>query len=326
MRNINILAACSLLLLAACSKDESVTRADSNRILQVLSDNFNLTVMNTVVSRAELGPVLNSEGPFTLFAPSDEAFAKAGYANPVSILSASAGLIASIGAYHMVDGTYDLKQMPFLFNQEIMSRGGKLFVTRWVRDQDTVITINGSRLLSSSVVASNGEVQVIDHMLEPYLHDHIADAVAGETSLTLFWQAIQRAGLVDELRGAGPFTIFAPDNTAMIARGYGTVEAINMASPEEMAALVRYQIVADRRFVNDYILTTPTGQTATSQGMTDNNSITVKLIADPQQPGGFSGITLRGIGNTTDVALSRQNIISGNGVLHITNQVLRVTQ
>ncbi|SHM47754.1 Uncaracterized surface protein containing fasciclin (FAS1) repeats [Chitinophaga jiangningensis] len=325
--HIKILAACGMLLLtAACSKEEAAAPKDGNRIVQVLADNFNLTMMNTVVSRSNLRTDLNTPGPFTLFAPSDEAFVKSGYINVVAVLGASSGLITSLGAYHTVEGTYDLNKLPFLFNQEITSRGGKLFVTRWVKGQDTILTINGSRLLSSSITASNGRVQVIDRMLQPYLHENIGDAIAAETALTLFWQAVQRAGMTDQLKGKGPFTIYAPNNDAMIASGYATLEAINAAPVAAITALVKYHVVADRRFVNDYILTTATGKTTTTQGMSDHNSITVSLTPNPQQPGAFTGITLRGIGNTTDVKLVKQDIISGNGVLHITDQVLRITQ
>lgn len=327
--NINIKVACGILLLtaASCSKDKDTTPAkDNNRIAQVLADNFNLSIMNTVVSRSSLRDDLNTSGPFTVFAPSDAAFAKAGYTTPVAVLSTSVAFMSAIGAYHTVEGNYDLNKMPFLFNQEITSRGGKLFVTRWIKDNDTVLTINGSRLLAASIPASNGQVQVIDRMLQPYLYETIGDAIAAETSLTLFWQAIQRAGLVSLLNGKSPVTVYAPNNAAMISNGYATVEAINAAPVAEMVAFAKYHIVADRRFVNDYILTTVAGKNTTTQGMLDNNSVLVKLIPNPQQPGAFTGIQLRGPGNKADVNLLKQDVNAGNGVLHIVDNALRITQ
>ncbi|RFS21715.1 fasciclin domain-containing protein [Chitinophaga silvatica] len=327
--NIKILAASCIIsvTVAGCSKDkDAVLKKDNNRVMQVLADNFNLSIMHAVVGRSTIYSDLNAEGPFTVFAPSDEAFSKSGYGTIVSVLSAPSSLMSAIGAYHTVEGNYDLNKMPFLFNQEITSRGGKLFVTRWIKDQDTILTINGSRLLATSIKASNGQVQVIDRMLQPYLYETMGDAIAAESSLTLFWQAIQRAGLVDLLSGKSPITVYAPNNSAMISRGYATLEKINATPIEEMAAFVKYHIVADRRFVNDYILTTATGKSSASQGMMDNNSITVKLIPNPQQVGAFIGIKLRGPGNNTDVSLLRQDVIAGNGVLHIVESTLRITQ
>jgi uncharacterized surface protein with fasciclin (FAS1) repeats len=60
--------------------------------------------------------------------------------------------------------------------------------------------------------------------------------------------------------------------------------------------------------------------------MLDGNSITVRLSADPDLQGSFNGITLRGIGNTTDVKLVKQDILTGNGVLHIIDACLRIVQ
>lgn len=314
-----------MAVTAGCSKEDDMEAVDNNRIPQVLTDNFNLSVMNMVLNRSNVRSELLLPGPYTVFAPSDEAFAKAGYGSTAAILSASQPLVARIAAYHILQGNYDLGKMPFLFNQEIRSYGGKLYVTRWIKNNDTVLTINGSRLLSAGIRASNGYVQVIDRMLEPYVHETLSDAIASEATLTLFHQAVQRAGLSDMLSGTGPYTVYAPNNSAMIAMGYATVQTINEADPAVLAAMLRYHIVADRRFVNDYILSTG-ASASTTQGMIDNNSVKVTLIPNAQQPGAYTGITLKGPGNGTAVKLLRQDIITGNGVLHITDQVLRITQ
>jgi uncharacterized surface protein with fasciclin (FAS1) repeats len=314
-----------MAVTAGCSKDDDRGTVDNNRIPQVLTDNFNLSVMNTAVSRSNLRNELLLSGPYTVFAPSDEAFAKAGYAGPAAMLGASQPLVARIAAYHTLQGTYDLNKIPFLFNQEIRSYGGKLYVTRWIKNNDTVLTINGSRLLSVGIKASNGYVQVIDRMLEPYTHETLADAIASEAALTLFHQAVQRAGLSEMLSSTGPYTVYAPDNSAMTAMGYTTVQAINEADPAVLNAILRYHIAADRRFVNDYILSTGASG-STTQGMIDNNSVKVTLIPNAQQPGAYTGITLKGPGNGAQVTLLRQDVITGNGVLHITDQVLRITQ
>ncbi|UYQ95641.1 fasciclin domain-containing protein [Chitinophaga horti] len=325
--NIKTLTACGAIAILAmgCDKEDGGSKRDNNRIAQVLADNFNLTVMNTVITRGGVRPLTDGPKTVTVFAPSDEAFAKAGYANNTAILTAAYDRVVRLANYHTVEGNYEIEKMPFLFNQEINSLGGKLYVTRWIKNGDTVLTINGSRLLSTAVNASNGKVQVIDRMLEPYVHATLTDAIASNASLTLFNQALQRAGMIGLLSGKVPHTVYAPNNSAMAAIGYGTLETIEAADPAVLADMIRYQVVEDRRFVNDYILSTgPTNEG--KQGMLNNNSVTVTLIADPQRPGSFSGIRLKGIGNTSETNLVHQDIITGNGVLHITDQVLRITQ
>lgn len=328
-RLITILSGCLAILAVAttgCSKDKSdATPQDNSRVPQVLADNFNLTVMNTVVQRTQMRNKLVKSGPYTVFAPSDAAFLKAGYPTVTALLGASQALIDGMANYHVMPGRYELDKMPFLFNQEIRSFSGKLFVTRWVKNADTVMTVNGSRLLSSGISASNGYVQVIDRVLEPYRHELVADAVAGESQLTLFQEALRVAGMDGLLKGKGPFTVFAPDNSAMTAYGLPTLEAIYATDPETLRAMLRFHIAADRRFVNDYILSSGNAVSST-QGMLNNNSVKVSFIPDPQQPGNFTGVTLRGPGNTSEVQLTRQDVIAGNGVLHIVNRVLRINQ
>jgi uncharacterized surface protein with fasciclin (FAS1) repeats len=313
--------------LSGCKKEEkSSSGKDSNKISAVVADNFNLSVFNTGLSRSGLKATMQGTGPFTVIAPSDDAFLKAGFANSVAILSAEPSRISAIMNYHILNGTYELNKLPFLFNQEIRSgNGGKLFVTHWVKGPDTILTINGSKVLSQNIGASNGLIQVVDQMLEPYTHELVTEAIASDRNLSLFYQAIQRAGLIETLNGKGPFTIFAPENAAMSAYGLSSLEAINAADPASLATLMHYHIITDRRFVHDYILST--GATGNSdQTMSDRNSIQVQLIPNANVPGAFTGIQLKGTGNTEFITLKKQDVLTGNGVLHTITGMLKITQ
>ena len=323
---------CLLFLLLAgtgsCIKDndDALSVYDNNRVNLVIADNFNLSSFSAALRRSALDKVVQQgNGPYTLLAPSDAAFAQAGYGNNIAVLTANAETITRIALYHTLDGKYELDKLPFLFNQELKSKGGKMYATHWIKGTDTVITINGSRILSSNLPASNGIIQVIDRVLAPYLHDQLGDAVAAEASVTLFAQALKTSGVLATINGTGPFTIFAPDNAAMQAAGYTSVQQIMNTDPEVLKQLVNYHIVRDRRFVYDYILSTGPANVS-AQAMINGNTITVKLLDDASAPGGFSSITLRGIGNTADLGLVKQDILTGNGVLHVINGILRMTQ
>src|SRR5699024_12650868 len=117
------------------------------------------------MQRTGLDKVLIEDGPFTVLAPSDEAFLSAGFGYE-SINSMSSSQLQSMFNYHVLDGIYDLNKLPFLFNQEIITKGGKpVFITRWVKDQDTVVTINGSSVHIRNITASNGIAQVLGGVL-----------------------------------------------------------------------------------------------------------------------------------------------------------------
>lgn len=320
-----------LLLLAilgmSCSKDEQgLSDYDNNKINLVIADNFNLSIFSAALKRSNLDKDLQQGmGPYTTLAPADAAFSTAGYTSPVSVLTANPTTISRIANYHTLDGRYELNKLPFLFNQELKSRGGKLYVTHWIKGQDTVLTVNGARILAQNIPASNGLIQVLNRVLTPYLHDLLSDAVTAESSITLFSQALKSSGLLQNLDQNGPYTIFAPDNTAMREMGYSSVEQINSTDSEVLKRLVNYHVLKDRRFIYDYILSAGPGNES-RQAMLDGNSVNIALVPAPDVPGSFSGITLKGIGNTSPVVMVKQDILTGNGVLHIINGVLRITQ
>ncbi len=317
----------SLLMAGACKKDDdNGPQKGNDRLMEVVMDNFNLSKFKAAVDRSSMNDVLTSTGPLTVLAPSDGAFTNAGYPKPIDVASASLPFMVKMTGYHILNGNYDLNKMPYLFNQEIRTyNGGRLYVTRWIKDNDTVLTVNGSRVLATGMKASNGTLQVIDRVLEPYLYETLGEAVSADPSLSLFTHALQRSGLSALLKGKGPYTVYAANNAAMQAYGYSTLEQIEAADPAVMVALVRYHIAADRRFVYDYILSTGKSA-ATTQTMLDDNNVNIRLVPDPQAPGLYSGITLQGPGNQAPVPLIKQNIITGNGVMHVIGQVLKITR
>jgi uncharacterized surface protein with fasciclin (FAS1) repeats len=327
-KTIPLFSLLAILGMSSCIKDDSepLSDYDNNKINLVVADNFNLSAFSAALRRSGLDKDLQQgDGPYTLLAPSDHAFNSAGYGTPAAVLSANASTITSITNYHTLDGRYELDKLPYLFNQELRSRGGKMYATHWIKGVDTVLTINGSRVLSSNIPASNGLIQVINQVLTPYRHDRLGDAVAAEADITLFSQALKTSGVLEAINSTGPHTIFAPNNAAMIATGYSTVQQILNTDPQELKELVNYHIVADRRFIYDYILSTGASNT-TKQAMLNGNPVTIKLLADPQSPGSFSSVLLRGIGNTADISLTKRDVLTGNGVLHVINSTLRVTQ
>lgn len=315
------------VLAASCSKDENrLSDYDNNKINLVVADNFNLSSFSATLKRSGLDKTLQEGmGPYTALVPSDAAFAAAGYSGPVSVMTTNPTTISRIANYHTMDGRYELNKLPFLFNQELRSRGGKLYATHWIKGKDTVLTLNGSRVISQNIMASNGLIQVINRVLTPYLHDLLGDAIAAESSTTLFAQALITSGLQQTINEAGPYTIFAPNNTAMQALGYNSIDQINRTDVEVLKRLVNYHIVKDRRFIYDYILSTGPSNMS-RQAMFDGNSVTMTLVPDDNTPGSFRGITLRGIGNTSEIRLVKQDILAGNGVLHIIDGTLRITQ
>ncbi|MBD1425802.1 fasciclin domain-containing protein [Sphingobacterium arenae] len=322
MQNIikYLLIASCFSLLIACEKEETNRYSyDANLISMIISDNANLSQLDAANKRTELHDMLLQEGPYTQLAPSDDAFT-------TDVNTIGLNRLTNIMQYHVLNGIYDFNKLPFQFNQEIYSyTGGKMFVTKWTKGVDTVITINGAIITPVMKDAKNGKIQVINRVLEPYLFDYLSDAVGNEYEITLFNQVLERVPAVRSLlQNEGAYTLYAPNNAAMASYGYSTLEIINEKPVEELERLVQYHIVPDRRFVYDYVLTTPTsGNTnvTTTETMLNGDNLTLTLVFN-SGTGTYNKITLLGTRNTTQTNLTRENILAGNGVLHIIDQVL----
>ncbi|MFT4794438.1 MAG: putative surface protein with fasciclin (FAS1) repeats [Paracoccaceae bacterium] len=78
----------------------------------------------------------------------------------------------------------------------------------------------------------------------------IVDTAIGAGSFTTLVAAVQAAGLVDTLKGEGPFTVFAPTDEAFAALPEGTVAAL-LADPDALAAILTYHVVAGKVMSGD---------------------------------------------------------------------------
>merc|ERR1712127_804808 len=145
-------------------------------------------------------------GPFTVFAPTNEAFA----ALPKAVLD-------YLLTYHVASGSVhaaDLKN-----HEKIPTVEGKdVEVTL----KDSKVYINNAQVTTADIDASNGVVHIMNAVLLPPRHaltagKTIVDLAVATPDLSTLVTALKAGGLVDTLSGAGPFTVFAPTNEAFAA-------------------------------------------------------------------------------------------------------------
>ncbi len=135
----------------------------------------NLSTLVTAVKAAGLVDTLNSAGPFTVFAPTDDAFAKlpAGTVDTL-VKPENKDQLTKILTYHVVSGTYDSKKLV----KEIKKAGGSLTV-KTVQGEPLTFSLDGSSVkitdakggtatvTTADVYQSNGVVHVVDSVLMP---------------------------------------------------------------------------------------------------------------------------------------------------------------
>lgn len=157
-------ALAALFTLSACAPAySSKENIPMKNIVQVAVENGNFNTLVAAVKAAGLAETLQGPGPFTVFAPTDSAFAKLP-AGTVDALLMDKGKLASILTYHVLSGkvvSSDIARMnganPVTANGQKLDidvRGGKVYV-------------NGAQVVTADVQASNGVIHVIDGVLMP---------------------------------------------------------------------------------------------------------------------------------------------------------------
>ena len=314
------------IFVMACNKndDDIITDDYTNRLNFIIEDNqSNFASFSSGMSRTNYKHTLSEEGPYTVMLPDNNAFVAAGYTTPNDVLTESANVLATLIPYHITHGRWTIDKLPFKFNQEFESiTGAKMYVTRWIKNADTVVTINGTKVLTYNMEASNGLIQVLNTVLQPLVHNTLSDAIAANNNLTYLNVALQRSGLKPMLEKASEtFTVFAPNNAAFVSAGYATIQDIVATDPTVLKKQLEYTLFSGRKFVYDYILTTDATD-KTEQKMLSGNNITISLVKSGIN---YTGITIKGIGNTANGTIVSPNILAGNGVMHVTSQLLKET-
>ena len=164
----------SLLILLLCLLINSKTLAQGT-IVDVAVGNESLSTLVTALKAADLVAALQSEGPFTVFAPTNDAFSKIDSETLSSLLeSANKDALSNILTYHVVSG--QLKAADVL--KALNDGGGKVVVKALNNQSLTVMQKDGkiwlmdskgnySEIIATDVMGSNGVIHVIDTVVMP---------------------------------------------------------------------------------------------------------------------------------------------------------------
>jgi uncharacterized surface protein with fasciclin (FAS1) repeats len=164
---ITALTLAAALTLSACGSDsetatDSMTeQASVGTIVDVAVGAGNFSTLVAAVTAADLVETLSGTGPFTVFAPTDEAFA----ALPAGVLDAlllpeNKAVLAQILTYHVVSGTVMAADVTDGDVATVEGSNIKLSTASGV-------TVNGANVVAADVLASNGVIHAIDAVILP---------------------------------------------------------------------------------------------------------------------------------------------------------------
>lgn len=253
------------------------------------------------VGAAGLVEALQGEGPLTVFAPTDEAFAKLPEGTVESLLQEeNLDRLKEILTYHVVAGRVGLADA--LAAGEAASLQGQTLSIRFAEGR---VRVGDAAVLDADVAASNGIIHVIDSVLIPQVPVSTTDLLgvaraAGSFSTLL--AAIDAAGLTEVLQGAGPFTVLAPTDDAFAKLPEGTVESLlEEGNRDQLKAILTYHVIAGSVSAGDAL---NVGKAATVNGQSVEFAIKDGLFQ-------VNGATIRTVDIGTD-----------NGVIHVIDAVL----
>jgi transforming growth factor-beta-induced protein len=265
--------------------------------IAVADDRFETLV--AALTAADLVDTLNGEGPFTVFAPTDDAFAALPPGTLDSLL-ADIPALTNILLYHVAAGEATAAQLAALPSITTLQGAGV-----------SITPVEGGLILNDTVnviladiQASNGIIHVIDAVLIPPTEEELPTiveiAVADDRFETLV-AALTAADLVDTLNGEGPFTVFAPTDDAFAALPPGTLDAL-LADIPALTNILLYHVAAGE---------------ATAAQLAALPSITTLQGAGVSITPVEGGLILN---DTVNVILA--DIQASNGIIHVIDAVL----
>jgi uncharacterized surface protein with fasciclin (FAS1) repeats len=169
MKDIRTLAIAATISIAAASsawachcdaKTTSTSKAKSVVSLAASSDQFETLV--AAIKAADLVSVLESDGPFTVFAPTDEAFAKLPAGTVETLLKPeNKDQLIAILKYHVVPGKVLAKDVKTM--KAPTAQGQKINI----KVESEGVFVNNARVIKTDLMANNGVVHVIDTVILP---------------------------------------------------------------------------------------------------------------------------------------------------------------
>ena len=255
------------------------------------------TSLVAALSASELVATLQGDGPFTVFAPTDQAFADAGIDLAAFTTDEDIATLTDILLYHVYSGSVNAADVTDGLTVAMVNGDDASFTVT-----DGTVMVGDATVVLADVPASNGVIHVIDKVLMPPADLVDIAAVAMSTGVhDSLVAALVKADLVSTLQGDGPFTVFAPTDQAFTDAG---IDLDAFTTDAEIAALT------------DILLYHVYSGAVNAAGVTDG--LTVAMVnGDDASFTVTDGTVMVG-----DATVTTADVMASNGVIHVIDKVL----
>jgi len=297
------------MFFTACNQDDDPNPTNPNAltsISEIVAAGNNFTFLKAAIETAggNLGTTLSSEGTLTVFAPTNDAFVAAGFANEAAVRAADPAFLTSVLSYHVLGS---VAKSSGLTSGAVATQNG----------QNVYLSVNGSNIFlngkvqvtTADVDATNGVVHVIDNVLIPPTQNvaqiAVASSNASSPQFTALVAALTKAGLAGTLAdGTQDFTVFAPTDAAFNEFLGQLGLTLDNVPTELLTKILTYHVVSGNIFSTDLV----NGATPTTL---NGANLTVNINS--------SEVTVSSL-NTSKVVAT--NVLGTNGVIHTIDKVL----
>jgi uncharacterized surface protein with fasciclin (FAS1) repeats len=290
------------ILIAAVVAPASLARpaAGESDIVTTAVGAGQFTTLAALLTKAGLVDTLKGPGPFTVFAPTDEAFAKVPKAT-LDALAADPAKLKAVLLYHVVAGRVAAADVVKLTSAQTLNGASVK-----VKVDAGNVYVDAAKVVTPDVTASNGIIHVIDSVLlppttTPAPANIVKTAVAAGQFKTLA-ALLKKAGLVKTLE-SGTWTVFAPTDAAFAKVPNATLKKLGQ-NPALLKKVLLYHVVK--------------GAVPASKVLTLNGKAVGTVEGSPVRIKVSGGNVF--INGSTKV--TKTDITASNGVIHVINKVL----
>ncbi|QLG46412.1 fasciclin domain-containing protein [Costertonia aggregata] len=313
LKSIFAFAIITSLITISCDNDDDGPSIPDENIVEIASVNDDLENLVAALQRADLVSTLEGDGPFTVLAPNDEAFATFLTENNYSSLEeVPVDMLRQVLLNHVIIGTIDARTLLTAqsgyatINADGPTADSK--VSLYFDTSDGIEFNETSDVVSggSDIRAANGIIHVVDAVI-PIAN--VVDFISWDDNFSELEDALTAADQPDFTttlstanEAPAPFTIFAPVDTAFDM-------LTEIPTGDALTAVLQHHVIAENN-INSTAITDGLESPTTLEGDTLSFNIS-----------GSSVSITDGAGNTgTQVVIA--NIQGSNGIIHAVNKVL----
>lgn len=317
------------LLITSCDKDKDEDVIQSKTITQTVVDGASFSLLEAAVLKAGYANLLGTTPDLTVFAPNDDAFRQldiTGDGVPdldteakINALSgAGLDLLKAVLNYHVLTARVPSSAITAAGIQSATYGSGGAGPNLFAKINGGKAYINGAEVVAADVSASNGIIHVINKVLVPPSVT-ITGAVVANPNFSRLLYAINRvknnggADIAAALNGAGPITVFVPDNAAFSRSGFATDASLNGIAIADLQKIILHHAVGARVFSSDL---SAGSVTSLLTGTDAAKTLTINL-SGPAVYGAGNGVTAANWPKITGV-----NLVQTNGVVHLIDRVI----